>query len=248
MAGSQVSTSVTIISSLKGFEAISLTNPETSALTAIAAGSKVEVASAFFTFDSNETPNASSWTAVVTGRAAYIAMAPSGTAGSQILSTTWLDNGVQPPIWVDSKHGWYASAASSTRIVAGVMKMGATSAWHKFILPPPTIYRDGVSNGFSIINIMLEFENWDMESDAVFNVTHGLMNGESQIRSIHVDIDGEGALDRFSIAGDGTLDGGISRLSDSYLTMRRKASGAFHTSAYSAADGVVYLRYEIPDY
>ena len=59
MAGAQISTSVSIINSLLGFQAISLTNMDTSAQSLIAAGSKVEIGSAFFTFGGNETPQAS---------------------------------------------------------------------------------------------------------------------------------------------------------------------------------------------
>ena len=108
MAGSQISTSVTIINSLLGYQAVSLTNMTTSAESLIAAGSKVEIASAFFTFSGDETPNASSWTACGAGNTCYITVIPAGTAGSQTVTAEYTDTA---PIWSTSKQGWYASAA-----------------------------------------------------------------------------------------------------------------------------------------
>jgi len=56
--GSQISTSVTIINSLLGFEAISLSGIGTTSAPSILAGSKCEIASAFFTWSSAGTINA----------------------------------------------------------------------------------------------------------------------------------------------------------------------------------------------
>ena len=131
MAGSQIGTSVTIISSLLGYQAISLTNFATSAQSLIAAGSKVEIAGAFFNFPGNETPNASSWTAVGTGNTAYIAVIPAGTAGTQTVTAEYSDTA---PTWITSKQGWYASAASLTRYVAGVTKTSPTQYDDAFIV------------------------------------------------------------------------------------------------------------------
>lgn len=132
MAGSQISTSVSIIDNLKGFQSVSLTEYNTSAAAAIAAGSVVEIAGAFFTFASDETINASSWTAITTGTTAYITLTASGTAGSQIVVAAYTSTA---PTWRDDLQGWYASAASSVRIVASVYKAESTSYYPKFIMP-----------------------------------------------------------------------------------------------------------------
>lgn len=131
MAGTQITTSVTIINSLLGFQAISLTYMTTSASTAIAAGSKIEVAGGFFSWGSDETPNASSWTAITTATTAYIQVTPSGTAGSQILTASWTSTA---PVWSESKQGWYASAGSNIRVIGGAYKTSATQYDNKFIL------------------------------------------------------------------------------------------------------------------
>ncbi len=126
----QISTSVSIINSLLGFQAISLTNFTTSALSNIAAGSKCEIGSAFFNFSSECTPNASSWTAITTATTAYLALTPSGTAGSQIVSASWT---ATVPVWSTSKQGYYASAASAVRVVGSVYKNSATQQSNKKI-------------------------------------------------------------------------------------------------------------------
>jgi len=132
MANAQIATSLTIVNSLLGFQAISLTNFATSAQSLIGAGSKVEVAGAFFNFTSNETPNASSWTAVGTGNTAYIIVTPSGTAGTQILTAYYSDTA---PVWDVAKQGWYGSS-TSTRYVGSVYKAGTSGYEYANIAPP----------------------------------------------------------------------------------------------------------------
>lgn len=123
MAGVQIATSVTIISSLLGFQAISYTNLNTSAATIIAAGSKVEIGGAFFNWDSNETVNATSWSSITTATTAYIALTPSGTAGSQIITASYVST---LPVWSSSKQGWYISTGSVVRVIGSVYKTSAT--------------------------------------------------------------------------------------------------------------------------
>jgi hypothetical protein len=130
LAGAQISTSVTILNSLKGFIGLSLTNFSSTAISQIAAGSVVEVAGAYFNFVSNDTINASSWTAITTATTAYLALTPSGTAGSQILTSSYI---AEPPVWHTSNQGYYASATSNIRIVGSILKIGATSQGSKLI-------------------------------------------------------------------------------------------------------------------
>jgi hypothetical protein len=131
MSAIQISTSVTIINSLLGINALSLTNFTTSAASSIAAGSKIEIASAFFNFSSDTLPNASSWTAITTATTAYLGLTPSGTAGSQIISASWLS---YAPTWSTSKQGWYSSTASNIRVVASAYKAGPTSYSNKSLI------------------------------------------------------------------------------------------------------------------
>lgn len=130
MAGSQIPSSVTILNSLKGYQALSLTEFSTSALSQIAAGSVVEIGGAFFNFPADEVINASTWGSIVSGNTAYIALVPAGTAGSQTVTAEFVST---DPVWRDDSQGWYASAASTTRVIASVYKLNATSQIEKLI-------------------------------------------------------------------------------------------------------------------
>jgi hypothetical protein len=129
MPGAQVPSSVTILNSLKGFQGISFTNFATSALSQIAAGSVVEIAGAFFNFPADETINASTWTSITSGNTAYIVLVPAGTAGSQTVTAEFT---ATAPVWRDDNQGWYASAASVSRVIGSVYKVSATAQTNKF--------------------------------------------------------------------------------------------------------------------
>jgi len=97
----------------------------------VAAGSKIEAAGAFFTFAAATDINGTAWTAITTAATAYVTLTPSGTAGSQIMSASWTETA---PVWSTSKHGWYTTAASNIRVVAGCTKTDETTWTDKFIL------------------------------------------------------------------------------------------------------------------
>jgi hypothetical protein len=105
------------------------------------------VAGAFFKASTDIVPEASSWTAITTATTAYLALTPSGTAGSQILTAAWVSSG--SIIWSDSKQGWYNSGETA-RLVISAYKGGTSQYLNKFILEPlntvlystvPSIYK-----------------------------------------------------------------------------------------------------------
>jgi len=154
--GTQISTSVTIINSLLGFEALSLSGMDTTSALTILAGSKLEIASAFFTFGTILTPNASSWTAISTASTAYLAFTPSGTAGSQIVSGSYVDT----TVWSTSKQGWYTSAASVIRCTHSIYKTSPTVYSNKAFLMNPNKDRiDGsliINNSLTVVGGIIE--------------------------------------------------------------------------------------------
>lgn len=165
MPGSQIATSVTIISSgLKGYQAISLTEFDTSAESAIAAGSTVEIAGAFFIFSTEE--SVTGFSAITTATSAYLALTPSGSAGSQIVNASWTDTA---PVWVTSKAGWYASADSVVRVVAVAGKSSPTSSQVKGIF---TQGQMGVT-----AQLVMEIGSWNMNSSAAGSATKFLYPG-----------------------------------------------------------------------
>ena len=106
----------------------------------VAAGSKIEAAGAFFTFAAATDINGTAWTAITSAATAYVTLTPSGMAGSQIMSASWTETA---PVWSTSKHGWYTTAASNIRVVAGCTKTDETTWTDKFILANVQDYRVG---------------------------------------------------------------------------------------------------------
>ena len=199
MAFSQIATSVTIINSgLKGYQAVSLTNFTVSAESAIADGSAVEIANAFFLASGDV--SASGFSAITTGNTCYIALTPSGTAGSQLLTAAWTETA---PTWRDDAQGWYASAASAVRYVAGTTKTGTSSAEPDFILAntqgssgTSVLHAniDGTADGIASTSsgnpelkvTMLSTGDWNMDTTVSVSVAHGLT--ASNIRMMTVKI------------------------------------------------------------
>jgi hypothetical protein len=141
MPFNQISTSVTILSNLKGFIGVSLTETDTYSLPAIASGSTVEIANAYFQATEDITPAASTWTAITTGLTAYVQLTPAGTAGSQIVTATWTDT---EPTWRDDAQGWYSSAGSIIRYVASAQKIDGTNAAFKTVMSPLFVNSDSI--------------------------------------------------------------------------------------------------------
>ena len=131
MAFSQVVTSVTVINSgLIGFNGVSFTHFNDTSEPAIASGSSIEIAGAFFKADSDVA--ILDWASITTGLSCYIALTPSGSAGSQTLAASFT---TIAPVWVTDKNGWYASAASSVRYVGSVYKNSETEYLAKTPIP-----------------------------------------------------------------------------------------------------------------
>jgi hypothetical protein len=110
---------------------ISLTDFTASTASNIASGSYVVIDNGYFLADSDITPNASSWTAIVTATTAYLSLIASGTAGSQILTASWTPT---PPVWNTTKQYWSGTTPSNIRVVASAYKNSNTSYWQKKVI------------------------------------------------------------------------------------------------------------------
>jgi hypothetical protein len=216
----QISTSVTIISSLLGFQAISLTDYTTSALSLIAAGSKCEVGGAFFNFATDCTPNSSSWTAITTATTAYLALTPSGTAGSQILTASYTS---AAPKWRNDYQGWYASAASTTRVIAYIYKSGTSSQAAK------TIFYKGNRNLY--YSSILEIGYWNMDTTTSVSVLHYLPDHYIVAAEITI-IDDSPTDDVYKLEiGDGSIVSGVTSgyfsINETSFIINRSVNGFF---------------------
>jgi hypothetical protein len=243
--GTQIATGITIINSLLGFQAISLSAMDTSSAPSIMAGSKVEIASAFFTFTSDDDPQASTWASITTGGTAYITLTPSGTAGSQIITAKWSGNA---PVWSNSKQGWYASAASSIRYVAGCLKYASVSYHQKFILGnfqrngPSIMYKDsgGTYYLYPKQTTVLEIGDWNMDTTTSKAVAHSfgssctIVGAKAFIRPDS----GLGPEDVYKLdyvaSGASTINGGIMLIDNAYIYLTRTTGGIFDSNAFDA--------------
>lgn len=125
---------------------ISLTDFTASTASNIASGSYVVIDNSYFLADSDIIPNASSWTAITTATTAYLALTPSGTAGSQILTASWT---LTPPVWNTTKQYWSGTTPSNIRIVASAYKGGTSSYRQKRLI------NYGQSDNFAIGTIQM---------------------------------------------------------------------------------------------
>ena len=237
MAGSQIATSVTIINSLLGFQAISLSNMDSSAATVILAGSKVEIASAFFNFASNETPNAASWTAITTGQTAYLRLTPAGPAGSQTVTADWSSTA---PVWSGSKQAWYLTEGSTIRYVASVVKNGAAIYEEKAIMH--SIERENVTvvyeeDGGAItqrrmLTSIIELGDWNMDITGTLVV--GANMTLANIMTVQATIINDASTKKTDFAGDG---GGYIEFvatAKTNIVLQRTGAGLFVGGAYIA--------------
>ena len=240
MAGAQIPTAVTIINSILGFQAVSLTNMGSNSEPQIAAGSKVEVASAFFTFGSNE--SITNWAAVTTGNTVYITVVPAGTAGTQTITAAWSDD---PPVWNTSKQGYYLSSGSTIRYVGGCHKRTATIYKEKFLLTTPLRYdnvvgyldKNGTTQSFMrTMQRIYEIGEWNMDADLTNSVGHAL--DTTTIYEISVMIIGDDA-EHYSYAG---VDGGHISITSGTVVMTHGSGSYFNTSSFSATASTVANR------
>ena len=110
----------------KGFMAVSLTNYATSAASAIASGSVFECAGSIY--NCTETSIALAAGTASADVAVYYIAIPS--AGGTVC-VFYMDSTV--PTWVDSKQGYYASAASLTRYIGGAYMGTAETYYSKWL-------------------------------------------------------------------------------------------------------------------
>jgi hypothetical protein len=137
MGAVQVATSVTALTTgQRGHMAMSFDSMDGSSAPTVLAGSCLEVAGALFQWTTDETPTASTWASIATASTVYMQCTPSGSAGTQILTTSYTTT---VPTWVASKAGWYASAGSNVRVMAQLLKGGATAYNHKAMLAPQPV-------------------------------------------------------------------------------------------------------------
>jgi len=255
MAAVQVVTSVTSFSNMaKGYMGVTLLDYATSALSVIHEGSVLEVAGTCFRWDAAETPG--TWVNCTTAATAYLTCVPSGSAGTQILTSGWTSTA---PTWHDVNQGWYASAGSSSRVIASAYKTSNTSQNNKRLLLDPivdearpnAIVSGGIitaSGGLvagtgnaTLLKKVVSIGEWNMDATASVSVAHGLTT--SKIRSISAVIfDDSGTAYPIEYMYGTALLGGYAVADSTNIVLGRSASGVFDSVEFNATAGTVVTR------
>jgi hypothetical protein len=233
MGAVQVATSVTALTTgQRGHVALSLDSISGSSVPTVLAGSCIEVAGALFEWTSDETPQATTWTAIATGSTVYMRCIPSGSAGSQILITNYMDTA---PTWVDSKQGWYASVGSSARVIGKLYKYSATEYVAKQVFDRGHLVQN--------MNLSIQIGEWNM--DAISMVTVPLPTGinDKVVRGIDVVIrpDEGDFLYKMDI-WNAMVVGAMRVDSGSTVSLFRFAGGLFDDTAFNATASTVANR------
>ncbi|HDY89604.1 MAG TPA: hypothetical protein ENH82_16020 [bacterium] len=231
----------------KGFLAVSLTNPATTAASSIATGSVLELAGSFYTFTETAITLASGTASASVSF--YYTVIPS--AGGT--TVTVVRNSITPT-WVDSKQGFYASAASTTRYIGGGYIGTAATYYRKFIYTPQMLdYLIYKNKTRPILKKVLEIGEWNMDATQVIVVAHNL-GSRKEIRSVSCIIEGDDTvlipLDTISNFATPAINGGINQIVITGITVGRTDGGLFDSTSYNATAstvanrGWVFIEYE----
>jgi len=151
MANSVVSVIATAIEKQrKGYFGLSLSGMTTTSAPTIISGSVIEIGGSVYLYSADEAINATSWTAITTATSAYIELTPSGTS----LTGAYTDNA---PVWRGDYNGWYHSAGSSIRVVAGVFKTATAEHYNKYKLENQNSFTSGIGYAKGVITDNFKF-------------------------------------------------------------------------------------------
>jgi hypothetical protein len=254
--GIQVVTSVTSFSNMaKGYMGVTLLDYSTSALSVINAGSVLEVAGTCFRWDANETPG--TWTTCTTAATAYLTCVPSGSAGSQILTSGWTNTA---PAWQPINQGWYATAGSASRVIVSAYKTSNTSQNNKRLLLDPiangyntpgaihadgaidsdtTILADGVitagggvvagTGNDTLLKKIVNIGDWNMDATVSVSIDHGLTSAKIVSAAASVRNDAGDTYYSIPVMDGNTLSLGFGTIPSSYIPKAWDATHFFLT-------------------
>ena len=220
----------------KGFIRVSLTNPSSTAASLIATGSVLECAGSIYQF--TETSISLDASTASSSVAFYYTVIPS--AGGT--TVTVVRNSITPT-WVDSKQGFYASAASTTRYIGGAYIGTAATYYNKFIYTPQMLdYLIYQNETRPILEKILELGEWNMDSTTDLIVDHGVVR--DNIRSINVIIKkDDGNIFDFvgsqTVAVDEVLQIAIYTINVRSIILTRDADGAFDNVNFNGTASTV---------
>ena len=147
---------------------VSLTNFSGTAASAIATGSVLECAGSIYSF--SETAISLATGTASASVAVYFNVIPAagGTTCTVTMNST-------VPVWVDAKQGFYASAASLSRVIGGCYIGTALTYFNKYLYTGENlVYCLQTGETRPLLKKKLDIGEWNMDDDATKTVTHGL--------------------------------------------------------------------------
>lgn len=164
LGASDWSTFITQVAGLKrGFMEVSYTNFAFTAASAIATGGVIEVAGSFYVF-SETAIDYSTTTSANADLYIYAQPSAGGTTCSIVALTAAC-------IWVDSRQGFYASAASLNRAIGGMVVGTASTYFSKYIYTPDHVQDCLIRNSSRpLLRKAIQIGEWNMDSTVAVNV------------------------------------------------------------------------------
>ena len=227
----------------RGFMRLSLTNFSGSAASQVAGGGVVEVAGSIYNFATNETITLATGTASASV-AVYFNVIPSagGTTCTVAMDAT-------APVWSDAKQGFYASAASTTRVVGGSYIGTAATYYSKYLYTGRNLdYCLETGETRPLIRRRIEIGEWNMDATAKVTVPHDLGSAVIRVRFIWALIMSDSKETFMPLTGmnftDEALEGGvrISSLVPSVIELQRRATGIFDSVSFDGTASTVASR------
>ena len=162
----------------RGFMAVSLTNFATTAASLIGTGSIFELAGSIY--QCTETAISLAAGTISAAVAVYYVAIPS--AGGTTCTFT-MDS--VAPTWIDTKQGYYASAASTSRYLGGTHIGTAATYYTKFIYTPDMVFGYLLPHAETrpILKKVIEIGDWNMTSNTSIAIVHDIIH--SQIRYVY---------------------------------------------------------------
>ena len=231
-----------------GFMRVSLTNFSGTAASAIATGSVLECAGSIYSF--SETAISLATGTASASVAVYFNVIPAagGTTCTVTMNST-------VPVWVDAKQGFYASAASLSRVIGGAYIGTAATYYNKYLYTGENLlYCLQADTTRPLLKKVVNIGEWDMDSDLSVDVPHGLSSNWKEIRSITAIIRNDPdsryhVFCSFAVASDAALQHGI-YIEDINLVLVRDPDGPFDgvdfdgTASTVANRGHIIIEYE----
>lgn len=222
----------TVDAQRKGFFGLSLTEFDTTAEPAVAAGGVIEVNGALYEFDTEEAISGSPSDGTV-----YVMVVPSGDSITAQFTNT-------SPAWSDSKQGWYDSTGNYRYVARMTLDSGSYANKIRYLISD-MLRNEGASN--ILHTKIIEIGDWDMDADWNKEVEHGL--SKLKIRSVQVTIRRDDDLMLINLAapysGSGADTGSYS-IQESVIMLSRVTGGLFDSTTFDATSfnrGWVIIQY-----